>query len=334
VGIGESVPPEPELRHLRTFVAVAEELHFTRAAEKLHMAQQALSAQIRNLEASLEVKLFDRTTRRVELTDAGRTLLAHAMPLLASASRAWDEVARAGAGEVGQVSVSYAPTARREILPRLLREFHDRYPRLEVRTCEVWWGTEAIIEGIADVAITRAPAPEDSDIVTVAIAESALGVVLGSSHPLAQHDGVAVEQLGSEAIELPARRFSPDFHDLILATFRSRGFSGPVYEFENLGSSFLLGDPSACAEIASRRAFGFGFENQYPALPPDLVWRPIAPTLSVPMNMCWRRSAGATVQNFVAVALDVARAEGWRHDYAAQRTSTPRTGALSTATSA
>lgn len=326
--------PEPELRHLRTFVAVAEELHFTRAAEKQHMAQQALSAQIRTLEATLGVKLFDRTTRKVELTEAGRTLLAHAMPLLASASRAWDEVARAGSGEIGEVSVSYAPTARREILPTLLREFHARYPRLDVRTCEVWWGAEAIIEGIADVAITRAPAPEDADLLTVAIAESALGVVLGADHPLAQDDAVLVEQLEDEALELPARRFSPDFHDLILSTFRSRGFTGPVYEFENLGSSFLLGDPAACAEIASGRAFGFGFENQYPALPPDLVWRRIEPTLSVPMNMCWRRSAGAPVQNFVAVALDVAHAEGWRHDYDAHAASTPRTGARSTATSA
>jgi DNA-binding transcriptional LysR family regulator len=317
--------PEPELRHLRTFVAAAEELHFTRAAEKLHMAQQALSAQIRTLEATLGVKLFDRTTRRMELTDPGRTLLAHAMPLLASASRAWDEVARAGAGEVGQVSVSYAPTARREILPRLLREFHHQYPRLEVRTCEVWWGAEAIIEGIADVAITRAPVPEDSDLLSVAIADSVLGVVLGSTHPLAHDDAVAVERLDTEAIELPARRFSPDFHDLILATFRSRGFAGPVYEFENLGSSFLLGDPGACAEIASGRAFGFGFENQYPALPPDLVWRRIEPTLSVPMNMCWHRSAAAPVQNFVAVALDVARAEGWQRDHVAQPARTPRT---------
>jgi DNA-binding transcriptional LysR family regulator len=329
---------EPELRHLRTFVAVAEELHFTRAAQRLHMAQQALSAQIRNLETSLGVKLFDRTTRHVELTEAGRTLLAHAMPLLASASRAWDEVARAGAGEVGQVSVSYAPTARREILPRLLAEFHHRYPRLEVRTCEVWWGSEAISEAIADVAITRAPAPEDDpDIVTIVLAESVLGVVLGCRHPLADADAVALELLADEAVEVPARRFSPGFYDMIVGTLRSRGFAGPVYEFENLGSSFLLGDPGACAEIASGRAFGFGFENQYPSLPPELVWRPIEPTLSVPMNMCWRRSAGAAVQNFVAVAVDVARAEGWLPDdpdYVAQRASTPRTGARSTATSA
>jgi DNA-binding transcriptional LysR family regulator len=99
-----------ELRHLRAFVAVAEELHFTRAARRLHLAQQALSAQIRQLEDELGTQLFERTTRSVELTEAGRTLLAHAVPILASISAAWEQTAQTGAGEIGRLAVCYTPT--------------------------------------------------------------------------------------------------------------------------------------------------------------------------------------------------------------------------------
>ncbi|HLH65339.1 MAG TPA: LysR family transcriptional regulator [Solirubrobacteraceae bacterium] len=298
---------EPELRHLRAFVAVAEELHFTRAAQKLNLAQQALSSQIRALEAMLGVQLFSRSTRRVELTDAGRTLLAHAIPLLASASRAFDEVAETGQGNGGQVSVSYAPTARREILPRVLFELHRRYPRLEVHTCQAWWGPEGVIAGPADVAITRAPPPTDPRLRTATLYESVLGLVLGSTHPLAAGDHIDVARLGAETLEISARSFSPHFYDLIVGLLAARGFRGHVHEYENLGMNFLLDDQGACEHIAAGRAFGVGFEHQYPYLPPGLVWRAIEPPLLVPMNVCWLRGARRAVQNVVAVTLEVAR---------------------------
>jgi DNA-binding transcriptional LysR family regulator len=90
-----------ELRHLRAFVAVAEELHFTRAARRLHLAQQALSVQIRQIEDELGTQLFERTTRSVEMTEAGRTLYAHAVPILASVTAAWEQTARAGPARSG-----------------------------------------------------------------------------------------------------------------------------------------------------------------------------------------------------------------------------------------
>lgn len=302
---------EPELRQLRTFVAVAEELHFTRAAERLNLAQQALSAQIRKLEERLGVELFERTTRHVELTDAGRTLLSHAMPILAAASRAWEEVSRTGSGEAGQLSVSYAPTARQKVLPEILAEVHRRYPRLEIKSCELWWGRDAVTSGLADVAIIRGPAPEDPEIAGVTILESVLGIILGAGHELAGADAIRVPQLAGAALEIPARRFSPGFHDAIVEALASRGFAGEVFEYENLGSRFLLDDEAACAQIVSGRAFGIGFENQYAVLPPELVWVPIEPALRVPMTMCWRQGASAVVQTFVGAALDVMRRHGW-----------------------
>jgi len=305
---------EPELRQLRTFVVVAEELHFTRAAERLNLAQQALSAQIRKLEERLGVELFERTTRRVELTEAGRTLLSHAMPLLASATRAWEEVARAGLGDVGQISVSYAPTARREVLPEILGEVHRRYPRLEVKSCELWWGRDAITSGLADVAITRGPAPDDPEIQSAALMHSRIGVILGSDHALAGRADLQVTELAGTALEIQSRRFSPHFYDAILSTMRSGGFDGEVIEYENLGSRFLLDDASACENIISGKAFGFGFENQYPILPPEMVWIAVEPALFVPLTICWRETASTPVRNFVTVALEVARRAGWLHE--------------------
>lgn len=302
---------EPELRQLRTFVAVAEELHFTHAAERLNLAQQSLSAQIRRLEERLGVELFERTTRRVELTEAGRTLLSHALPLLAAANRAWDEVSRVGRGETGTMSVSYAPTARQEVLPQILAEVHHRYPGMEVKSCETWWGRDAITSGLSDVAIIRGGIPDQPELQSAPLMESRLGLVLGSNHPFSGLDLITVEQVAAMALVIPARRFSPGFHDAIVGVLRTRGFSGEVIEYENLGSRFLLDDESACAHICSGDAFGFGFQGQYPELPPELVWIPIEPTLCVPMNMCWNQNADAVVRNFVASAIDVARREHW-----------------------
>ena len=304
---------EPELRQLRSFVVVAEELHFTRAAERLNLAQQALSSQIRSLEQRLGVSLFDRSTRRVELTEAGRALLAHAMPLLASATRAWEAVASASTGETAHIRVSYAPTARREILPAILQEVHRRHPKLEVTTCELWGGGNAVRSGMVDVAIMRGDAPPDSGLVGMRLYDSPLGVILPASHPLAKTETVAVEELGEMPVELPTRHFNTSFHDAVLASLRSRGYEGDVFEYENFGSSFLLGDDGAQTRIRSGRSFGIGFHGQYDSLPAEFVLLWVEPVLYLPMNMCWQETAGPGVLNFTQAAQSVAEQLKWLH---------------------
>jgi DNA-binding transcriptional LysR family regulator len=302
---------EPELRHLRTFVAVAQELHFTRAADNLHIAQQALSAQIRHLERLLGAKLFIRTTRKVELTDAGRTLLAHAEPLLAAADRAWKEVALAEVGELGQVTVSYSPTARREVLPKLLAEIHARYPRLTVRTIETFRGKDGVSDKMVDVAIRRAVNESDTDVRVLPLRSSRLGAVLASSHPHAGGGGVALDRLAGLPLTITPRAFSVGFYDLVVGSLRGRGWSGPVEEFENMGSDFLMGNPAALARIASGAAFGVGFEGQYPTLASGLCWLPVEPTLRVPLTISWRQAARPAVHAVVKLALELAKTEGW-----------------------
>src|SRR5688572_22101306 len=112
-----------ELRHLRYFIAVAEELNFSRAAQRLHMAQPPLSAAIRQLERELGVDLFVRTTREVRLTDAGRAFLRGARRTLADADRAAEDAKRAAAGELGRLRLAYSWSTRFETLPTLGRAF-------------------------------------------------------------------------------------------------------------------------------------------------------------------------------------------------------------------
>jgi DNA-binding transcriptional LysR family regulator len=117
-----------KLNQLRYFVAVAEELHFGRAASRLHIAQPPLSRQIRELEVELGLPLFTRTKRRVGLTDAGRTLLDEARVALAQLDHAADAARRAGQREIGQLVVGVVPTVDHEVFTRILRSFANRYP--------------------------------------------------------------------------------------------------------------------------------------------------------------------------------------------------------------
>src|SRR5215218_7462212 len=122
----------PEARLLRYFLAVADELNFTRAAEKLGIAQPALSAQIRRLEAQLDVRLLERTTRSVQLTDAGRIVQERGPAALAGLEQMWEAARRAGRGETGRLRVAYSPSAGYETAPRLVGALHARYPDIEI----------------------------------------------------------------------------------------------------------------------------------------------------------------------------------------------------------
>ena len=127
-----------ELRHFRYFVAVAEELNFTRAAERLHIAQPPLSTQIRLLEEDLGMQLFLREKRRVYLTQAGRDLLVRAKAILAAADEAKSAVQRAARGESGELRPGYTPSAMfTEVLPGAIRRFRKRMPHIELHLHEM-----------------------------------------------------------------------------------------------------------------------------------------------------------------------------------------------------
>jgi DNA-binding transcriptional LysR family regulator len=301
-----------ELRHLRAFVAVAEELHFTRAAARLHLAQQALSTQIRQLEEELGTPLFTRTTRRVELTDAGRTLLLHAGPILASVSAAWQQTRRAASGELGTLSIAYTPTVAEETLPPLVAAVHERLPDVRVRTCEMWQAemADAVEAGRFDIGLARCPVLHD-DLESAVIRDEPLGIVLGEEHPLARNEVVRIEDIGAEKLLIWPRVLSPGFHDRVVDALRAHGFLGPVHEFENLNRDILVGDAGARHEVGEGRGFSIGFGSQAATLPRAFVWRRLDPEPLIPVDMFWRPAASPVTRTFVHLAREVADAHGW-----------------------
>src|SRR3954469_23480472 len=153
-----------ELRHLRYFVAVAEELHFGRAAARLNMAQPPLSQQIRMLEAELGAALFLRTSRTVRLTPEGRFFLEHAQTVLAHASKAVQVMQASGRGEAGRISIGFVASAVYAIVPSVLREFHRERPAVELRCFEMHplRQVEALKQREIDVGFMRTVAPDET----------------------------------------------------------------------------------------------------------------------------------------------------------------------------
>ena len=183
----------PELRRLRYFVAVATERNFTRAAERLHVAQPALSRQVRLLERELGVELLRRTTREVTLTDAGRFLLERAPALLSATDDLWRSVRASPPASSGSVALGYGTSAGYETAPRLLEAIARRLPELEVSarvmaTAEI---LDAVGDGTIDAGLVRCPPARDG-LEAHVVRREPQGVLLRRDHPLAEGAAVAL----------------------------------------------------------------------------------------------------------------------------------------------
>jgi DNA-binding transcriptional LysR family regulator len=190
-----------ELRHLRSFVAVAEELNFTRAAARVHLAQQALSAQIRQLEELLGTPLFIRTTRKVELTAAGRALLERAPALLDGVDEAIDATALAGRGESGELTVGLLATASLDFTPRLLRAFAEELPEVAVSVRNFAFDDPSggLRAHQADVALVWLPFSTE-ELACEWLFDDPRRAVLAADHPLAGKPELTVEELLDEPV--------------------------------------------------------------------------------------------------------------------------------------
>jgi DNA-binding transcriptional LysR family regulator len=188
-----------ELRHLRYFLAVTEELNFTRAARKLNVVQQTLSEGIAQLEDVLGLRLFERATRPVGLTDAAARWLPYALEALEAAERAQDAARDLRSGHTARLRVGLAATAAFPLTPVLLEAFRDRHPQVALSTRHFDFGDPAggLLTGQADVAIVRPPFTADG-LELLVIASEPRYVALSDQHPLARRVSVAFAEIEAE----------------------------------------------------------------------------------------------------------------------------------------
>jgi DNA-binding transcriptional LysR family regulator len=270
-----------ELRQLRYFVTLAEELHFGRAAAREHIVQSALSQQLQRLERELGVRLLERSTHHVGLTAAGAAFLVEARQIIDHVERA-AQVARSAAGtsprlRVGIIDASY------DSMPLILHEVQARYPDLVIHQIEasVPEQYQQLLDGRLDVGIGRA-ALAPSGVASQLFRQDPLGVLVPDGHRFASLDGVPVATLAQEPLLLAEDVRAPEFNQFVVEMCRSAGFTPAVYE------GTVESIRAAAALVAAGRCLYCVPSSCISALP-GTIWRPlIEPVSHYPWSILWR----------------------------------------------
>ncbi len=230
-----------DARALRAFIAVAEELHFGRAARRLHLSQPPLSVQIRKLEDSLGARLFERSRRHVALTEAGAFLLGRARHLVAEAERTEAEVKRIARGEGGVLAIAYTPTATYRVLPRIVPRFRTAHPSVRAELVEMRSvdQPDAIREGRVELGFACAPV-DAAGLASRTVERERLVVALPARHPLARRQTVDVRALAREPFVVVRRDVEPAWAEPCAHALAARGI-GLVVAQETDTKLALLG---------------------------------------------------------------------------------------------
>lgn len=231
-----------ELRHLRYFQAVAEELSFSRAAQRLNIVQPALSRAVRELEESLDARLLDRNRRSVKLTPAGVVLLRETGLLLERFEESLRRVRRTASGEEGELRLGYIGPPTQTFLGPLLKEYRKKYPRvsvhLEERTPERVW--EMVAKGRLSAGLTRPVlSPDSRGLHTLQVNQEPLCAALPPGHSLGKMKSLTWRALARESLILLARREGVGLHDAILAGCQQAGFEPRIAHAPSLIGTVL-----------------------------------------------------------------------------------------------
>lgn len=297
-----------ELRHLRYFVTVADELHFTRAAKRLGMEQPPLSQQIRALEAEIGTPLFERKARAVTLTDAGRGFLDDARAILAHVQRATDHARRVARGDLGRIGVGMINSAPfHPFVPRVLREYGQQYPEVALSLDENATPVlaAAVLADQLDVAFVRPLLGDEPDLVSEALFDEEVLIALPQAHRLAAEATLNIGQLKGEAFVLFSRPVGAGLYDDILAACRRAGFSPRIGQEASQVTSIVnlvaagLGVSLVPASMQQIHSDGVAYR------------RIVGDAPKARMSLVYRRDdESATVRNMVALAREVASGMG------------------------
>jgi DNA-binding transcriptional LysR family regulator len=211
-----------ELRHLKSFLAVADTLNFGRAADRLHLSQPALSLQIRSLEEAVGVRLLERNRRKTTLTPAGILFREDATEILAKVDRAVQHARLAASGKLGSLRIGFISTAAREIVPSIVREFREAHQDvdLSLRNILTMDQVRLLEAGTLDIGFLRLPLEGRTELDVVTVHEEPFVVVLPTSHRLAKRSELRLKDVASEKFVMYRRDDAPGFHDLTLRILR------------------------------------------------------------------------------------------------------------------
>lgn len=294
-----------DLRQLRYYQAVAEELSYSRAARRLHIAQPALSRAVQEIERELAVNLLDRNRSSVRLTPAGRVLLHEIAGLFDRWEESLRRVRRTATGEEGELRLGYIGPPTQPFLGRLLGEYRRRYPRvsihLEERTPERVW--EMVAKGRLSIGLTRpVPQAETLGLRTIKLRDERLGIVVPVAHALAKRKVITWRALEREPLIVLARREGVGLHDAVLAGCRAAGFAPKLAHTPS-----LIGTVLSYVEAGA----GVGLVTDSVLTPEHpLRFVPLKPATTVPLVLVWQEDDDAPpVQRFRELLVEWQRAD-------------------------
>lgn len=283
-----------DLRHLVSFAAVAERLHFRQAAEALALAQPALSRQVRQLEEAVGAPLLSRTRRKVELTPAGRQLLEQVLPLLDTLQAVPERVRAVAAGEAGVLRVQFTGLAMATVLPALLRRFSALHPQVRIELTESPTSRQlpALLSGEIDLGFFH-PDSIPGGIATRLLLKERNGVVLPAAHPLAKRARLALRDLADTPFVLFPRTHNPPFHDRLLQAFAAAGFRPRI-------ADEVWPRANAIGLVRAGLGATFMCPSEAKLLPQDAVFLPLhGPAPESRLVLGWREPAEPAAASFL-----------------------------------
>lgn len=290
-----------DLRRLRYFVAVARTLHFGRAAAELHIAQPALSQQIKALETDLGVRLLERDNRNVALTDAGRVLLEEAVALLQAAERARARTVAAATGDSGALRLNYVRSAPGWPTTAIIDAFRERFPNVGLTLSSGFTAThvEALCGGRLDLAFVHPPVLAD-ELALMMLAEEPLVAAVRSDHPLAERGSITVDELRREPVVWWPRDQSPGLHDRLYERIWGPE-AVPIARVEPDEEQMLRAAAEGAGVVLLLRS-----RAEMLRVPGTTVLTIVEPPLTADIALAWRAdTTNASVARFLEVAESV-----------------------------